>query len=74
MTMSIAIRRRRSRPVADRLGRLIAEAHRLVRLWRRRSRDRRQLAFATLDPRILEDIGLTREEAQRITRKPFWRE
>jgi uncharacterized protein YjiS (DUF1127 family) len=47
----------------------------IVRLWRRRRRERRELAeFARLDDRILRDIGLTRESAEFLTNKPFWRE
>jgi uncharacterized protein YjiS (DUF1127 family) len=38
--------------------------------WFERSRQRR--ALATLDDRLLRDIGLTRAEAQREATKPFW--
>jgi len=27
-----------------------------------------------LDDRMLEDIGITRAEAESLSRKPFWRE
>jgi uncharacterized protein YjiS (DUF1127 family) len=30
-------------------------------------------ALLELDPRLLNDIGVTREEAEREARKPFWR-
>jgi uncharacterized protein YjiS (DUF1127 family) len=40
--------------------------------WRRRAKDRAQLA--TLDDRMLADIGVTRAEAQFLSDKPFWRE
>jgi uncharacterized protein YjiS (DUF1127 family) len=40
--------------------------------WRRRSRDRDQLA--RLDDRMLSDIGISRAEAQILSSKPFWRE
>ena len=57
---------------------LRANANRLaaiVRLWRRRRRERRELAeFGRLDDRILRDIGLTREGAEFLINKPFWRE
>jgi uncharacterized protein YjiS (DUF1127 family) len=50
---------------------------RLVRLagavlveWLERYRQRR--ALARLDDRLLRDIGMTREQARRETRKPFW--
>ena len=43
-----------------------------IREWRRRSRDRAQLA--TLDARMLADIGLTRGDAEFLANKPFWKE
>ena len=43
-----------------------------LREWRRRSRERTQLAG--LDERMLRDIGLTRGDAQFRINKPFWRE
>ena len=39
--------------------------------WRRRARDRAQLA--TFDDRMLRDIGLTRADAEFLSNKPFWR-
>jgi uncharacterized protein YjiS (DUF1127 family) len=39
--------------------------------WRRRSRDRAQLAM--LDERMLRDIGLSRSDVLAETDKPFWR-
>ena len=47
----------------------------ILRLWRRRRRDRRELAkFAQLDDRLLRDIGLTRGSVEFLINKPFWRE
>jgi uncharacterized protein YjiS (DUF1127 family) len=47
----------------------------ILRVWRRRRSERRELAeFARLDNRILRDIGLTRESAEFLINKPFWRE
>ncbi len=43
----------------------------LFHVWRRRFHDRR--ALATLCDRSLRDIGLTRHDADREARKPFWR-
>ena len=43
-----------------------------LREWRRRVRDRGQLA--QLDERMLGDIGLTRADAEYLINKPFWRE
>jgi uncharacterized protein YjiS (DUF1127 family) len=43
-----------------------------LREWRRRARERAQLA--QLDERMLRDIGLSRAAAEYIINKPFWRE
>ena len=43
-----------------------------VREWRRRARERAELAV--LDERTLADIGLTRADAEFLSNKPFWRE
>jgi uncharacterized protein YjiS (DUF1127 family) len=40
--------------------------------WRRRTRERAELA--ALDDRMLKDIGLTRADAEFLSDKPFWRE
>jgi uncharacterized protein YjiS (DUF1127 family) len=43
-----------------------------LREWRRRAQDRTELA--RLDDRMLQDIGLTRGDAEFLINKPFWRE
>jgi uncharacterized protein YjiS (DUF1127 family) len=43
-----------------------------LREWRRRSRDRNQLA--ALNEAMLQDIGISRAEALFLANKPFWRE
>jgi uncharacterized protein YjiS (DUF1127 family) len=43
-----------------------------LREWRRRSRERAQLA--ALDDRMLRDIGLTRGDREFLANKPFWKE
>ena len=43
-----------------------------MREWRRRSRDRAELA--TLDARMLADIGLSHADREMLVNKPFWRE
>lgn len=43
----------------------------VCRLWRKRRRDRRELT--RLDDRTLRDIGLTRNDAEFLINKPFWR-
>lgn len=40
--------------------------------WRRRAKDRAELA--ALDDRMLADIGISRAEAEFLSSKPFWRE
>ena len=42
------------------------------REWRQRARDRAELA--RLDYRMLQDIGITRADAEFLINKPFWRE
>lgn len=42
-----------------------------VKVWHRRARGRSELAY--LDDHMLEDIGMTPEQANRETLKPFWR-
>jgi uncharacterized protein YjiS (DUF1127 family) len=41
-----------------------------VRTWFERSRQRR--ALAELDDRLLDDIGITRSQAQSEVARPFW--
>lgn len=55
----------------DTLHRGIRRLSALLRLWRRRRRDRRELT--RLDDRTLKDIGLTRGDAEFLINKPFWR-
>lgn len=53
--------------LSDLCDRVIA----MLRDWRRRSRERNQLA--SFDDRMLRDIGLTRADVYREINKPFWR-
>jgi uncharacterized protein YjiS (DUF1127 family) len=55
-----------------RLVRPLARGLATLREWRRRIRDRERLAG--FDERMLQDIGLTRADAEFLSRKPFWRE
>ena len=59
-------RRQRWAP-RDMAGRTLAT----FREWRRRARDRAELA--RLDDRMLKDIGLNRGDAEFLSNKPFWR-
>jgi uncharacterized protein YjiS (DUF1127 family) len=58
---------RRRRVVSELAGGALA----IWREWRRRARDRAELA--NLDDRMLKDIGLTRGDAEFLSDKPFWR-
>jgi uncharacterized protein YjiS (DUF1127 family) len=49
---------------------LFGWAHMLERMhdrWRQRQ------ALLALDDRLLRDVGITREQAEREARKPFWK-
>jgi len=59
--------RKPRRRLAEMFGAVVA----LLRLWRRRARERQELA--RLDLRILRDIGITPYEADTECGKPFWR-
>lgn len=59
---------RRARP---RAGEAVERMLATVREWRRRARDRAQLA--ALDDRTLADIGVTRADVEYLSNKPFWR-
>jgi uncharacterized protein YjiS (DUF1127 family) len=43
-----------------------------MRQWRRRAQDRRELA--TMSDLMLQDIGITRADAEFLATKPFWKE
>jgi uncharacterized protein YjiS (DUF1127 family) len=49
---------------------LLADLRVLLAEWRRRARSRHELA--ALCDRCLRDIGVTRYDADREMRKPFW--
>jgi uncharacterized protein YjiS (DUF1127 family) len=49
---------------------LLGLARNVVTLWQSRSRQRH--ALAQMDGRLLRDIGLTPDDAQRESQKPFW--
>lgn len=41
-------------------------------LWLWHERMRQRAALASLDARLLEDVGIGREQARQETEKPFW--
>jgi uncharacterized protein YjiS (DUF1127 family) len=43
----------------------------MFRIWRERVRQRE--ALKRLDDRLLDDVGLSREQARREAAKPFWK-
>ncbi|NPU63950.1 DUF1127 domain-containing protein [Bradyrhizobium sp. 83012] len=51
------------------------ESKSLLRLWWARWRERRRFAreLPWLADEVLEDYGLTRDEARRLCRRPLWR-
>jgi len=63
---------RRHAPAHDGLREAGRRLRARLREWRRRARERADLA--SLDDRSLRDIGLTRADAQFLANKPFWRE
>jgi len=76
--MESAMRATTIRPLAEISARRAATAPwswigvlwRRVALWRALARERR--ALATLDPRLLRDIGLDAGDAAREADRPFW--
>jgi len=62
-----------ARPAADR-GCAEPKPVSLLRLWWERWRERRRFAWELpgIADEVLEDYGLTREEARRLCRRPFW--
>lgn len=68
----IARRRRAAAAALDLLREAAEWIFAILREWRRRSRERDQLA--RFDERMLLDIGLTRADAEFMVNKPFWRE
>ena len=62
----------RQQAALDALGEANQWVFATLREWRRRARDRRELA--RLDARMLQDIGLSHAEREFLANKPFWRE
>ena len=58
-------------PVSDSVARLIEKVGRAVLTWQQRAHDRALLA--SLDDRMLRDIGCSRADVDRECAKPFWK-
>jgi uncharacterized protein YjiS (DUF1127 family) len=71
MTYQVAIHTARSPGAFARTEQAIRSIVDLIRVWHERARQRQMLA--SLDARMLQDIGLTRADVWRATNKPFWR-
>jgi uncharacterized protein YjiS (DUF1127 family) len=56
----------------DLLREAVRRAVHTLRLWRRRARERNELA--RLNEHMLADIGLTPADRDFLVNKPFWRE
>ncbi len=54
----------------NRTGRGWSQLLTLLSIWYKRTADRR--ALASLEPSMLRDIGLTREQVEQEVRKAFW--
>lgn len=63
---------RRHAPAHDGLRRAGRRLRATIGEWRRRARERAELA--SLDDRALADIGLSRADAAFLANRPFWRE
>ncbi len=59
-----------SRPAITEAKSLFLRAAQALWVWQSRADSRN--ALAKLDDHMLEDIGLTRADVMRETRKPFW--
>ena len=66
-----AARRRPAARLAHRAWRLAARAAARVLRWHELARQRR--ALLALNEHMLEDIGISRAEAEREASRPFWR-
>jgi uncharacterized protein YjiS (DUF1127 family) len=69
---SVALRARPAGCERARTASYLRRTLAVLDIWRQRLRSRRELVL--LDDRSLRDIGLTRYDAVREARKPFWRE
>jgi uncharacterized protein YjiS (DUF1127 family) len=52
---------------------IVSDAAQIFAMWCARSAERRALRELAQEPHLLNDIGLTREQALREATKMFWR-
>ena len=76
--MCVAIEQQDNRLSADQLyhqqngwKKSVQKGWAMLGLWWQRQRQRKQLA--TLDPRLLKDMGITQDKLYDELSKPFWR-
>ncbi|GAB4349184.1 MAG: hypothetical protein Kow006_10560 [Gammaproteobacteria bacterium] len=60
-----------ARAAAKWMGRVVTTGWQQLELWQERANQRHRLL--ELDDRLLKDIGISRAEAEREARKPFWK-
>jgi uncharacterized protein YjiS (DUF1127 family) len=70
-TYSHTVQTRLASRVGQRIHALLARGLDVLCTWQHRHRGRR--ALRQLDEWLLKDIGVSRAEAEREARKPFWR-
>lgn len=66
----VLVRQEFPRLVAKRIATLIVDAAAVLLAWQDRARDRHRLA--SLDDRLLRDIGLSRADVEGEISKHFW--
>lgn len=69
-TISLGLRRKSGLAASVRAG---LHPIALIGLWLERARSRRQLRLLLTDPHALADLGLTPDEVDLESIKPFWR-
>jgi uncharacterized protein YjiS (DUF1127 family) len=71
MSQSFVQERRRASSPAQTYRRILSNWCRSVEIWLNRRYGRQELS--SLDDRLLDDIGISREDALWKASKPFWR-
>lgn len=71
LTGTLAVSDQLAKPIWDAPTRLLASVFETLIVWQRRINSRRHLA--DMDARLLRDMGMTREDADREAGRFFWR-